>query len=111
MTDQAHIDRLQKDVEAVKTELSALASQIGDAMNKLTGTAQAKARKGYKQARANVDTLMSDAAQRGSAALDAAQDAANTLEETVEEAIIERPIAAVGLAIGLGFLIGVTWRR
>ena len=80
-------------------------------LNAFTGAARKQARRGYKQARANVDSVVSDVSERGNAALDAAQDAAATLEETLEEAIQERPLAAVGLAIGLGFLIGVTWRR
>jgi ElaB/YqjD/DUF883 family membrane-anchored ribosome-binding protein len=111
MTDQANLERLQKDFEAVKKDVSNLAQQLTESLNSLAGTAQTRARRGYNQARAQVDAAVSDAADRGSAALDMAQDAANSLEETIEDAITERPIAAVGLAIGLGFLIGVTWRR
>jgi ElaB/YqjD/DUF883 family membrane-anchored ribosome-binding protein len=111
MTEQASLDRLQKDFEAVRKDVSNLAQQLSESLNSLAGTAQVRAKRGYKQARAQVDTAISDATERGSAALDMAQDAANSLEETVEDAITERPIAAVGLALGLGFLIGVTWRR
>jgi predicted nucleic acid-binding Zn-ribbon protein len=92
MTDKATYDRLQKDVEAVKNDISALADQISDVIEAFKGDASRQARRTYKQARANVDSLMSDAGKRGSEALDAAQDYA-------------------GLAVGLGFLIGVTWRR
>lgn len=111
MTDKATYDRLQKDMDTVKNDISALADQLTEVLNNFTGTAQKEARKGFKQARANVDSLMSDASERGSAALGAAQDAAATLEESLEDAIHQKPLAAVGLAIGLGFLIGVTWRR
>lgn len=111
MTDKATYDRLQKDMEAVKSEISALTEQLSDALNAFTGSAQKQARKSYKQARAGVDSLVDDATKKGSAALEAAQDAAATLEDTIEDAIIQRPLATVGLAIGLGFLIGVTWRR
>ena len=42
--------------------------------------------------------MMSDAAEKGNAALSAAQDAAGTLEDTIEDAIVQRPLAAMGLA-------------
>lgn len=111
MTDKATYDRLQKDVDAVKNDISALADQISDVLEAFKGDARKQARRTYKQARANVDSVMSDVGKRGGEAIDAAQDYASTLEESLEDAITQRPLAAVGLAVGLGFLIGVTWRR
>jgi ElaB/YqjD/DUF883 family membrane-anchored ribosome-binding protein len=111
MTDNAIYEPLQKDVEAVKNAISALTNQVSDALNTFAGTAEKQARRGYKQARSNVDAAVSDFTKRGGAALDAAHEAANTLEESLEDAIQRRPLATVGLAIGLGFLIGATWRR
>ena len=104
-------ERLEKDVAAVKNDISALTDQISDAINSFAGTAQKQARRGYKQARANVDSAVDDMTERGGAMMDAAQDAAGSIEETLEEVITQRPLATVGLALGLGFLIGVTWRR
>ena len=49
MTDQENMDRLQKDVEAVKNDISKLAQQIADALNSLAGTAQTEARRGYRR--------------------------------------------------------------
>jgi ElaB/YqjD/DUF883 family membrane-anchored ribosome-binding protein len=103
--------RLEKDVAAVKNDIAALTDQITDALNSFAGTAQKQARRGYKQARANVDTAVDDLSERGGAMMDAAQDAASTIEETLEDVITQRPLATVGLALGLGFLIGATWRR
>lgn len=111
MTDKATYERLQKDVDAVKNDISALADQISDVLEAFKGDARKQAKRTYKQARANVDSVMSDVGKRGSDALDAAQEYAGTLEESLEDAITQRPLAAVGLAVGLGFLIGVTWRR
>ena len=111
LTDKATYERLLKDVDAVKNDISALTEQITEALNTFTGSAQKRARRGYRQARANVDSAIADLGKRGSEALDAAQDAAATLEDTLEDAIQQRPLADVGLALGLGFLIGVTWRR
>lgn len=111
MTDKATYERLQKDVDAVKNDISALADQISDVIEAFKGDARKQAKRAYRQARSEVDSVMSDVGKRGSEALDAAQHYAGTLEESLEDAITQRPLAAVGLAVGLGFLIGVTWRR
>ena len=111
MTDKATSERLKKDIDAVKNDISALADQISDVLEAFKGDARKQARRTYKQARSNVDSMMSDVSKHGGEALDAAQDYASTLEESLEDAITQRPLAAVGLAVGLGFLIGVTWRR
>jgi ElaB/YqjD/DUF883 family membrane-anchored ribosome-binding protein len=95
----------------VKNDIAALTDQITDAINTFAGAAQRQARRGYKQARANVDSALDDASERGGAMLDAAQDAAYSIEETLEDVITQRPLATVGIALGLGFLIGATWRR
>jgi ElaB/YqjD/DUF883 family membrane-anchored ribosome-binding protein len=111
LADKATYERLEKDVTTVKNDISALSEQITDALNSFAGTAQKQARRGYKQARAGVDSAVDDMSERGSAMMDAAQDAAMSIEETLEDVIATRPLATVGLALGLGFLIGVTWRR
>jgi ElaB/YqjD/DUF883 family membrane-anchored ribosome-binding protein len=111
LTDKATYERLQKDVEAVKNDISALTEQLSDALNAFTRSTQKQARRTYKQTRADVDTFVDDASKKGAAAFEAAQDAAATLQDTIEDAIVQRPLASIGLAIGLGFLIGVTWRR
>jgi len=109
--DKGLSDRFDKDLAAVKREISQLSERIAETLNAVSGEATKQARRGYRQARRNVDAALSDAQERGSAAMEAAQDAAASIEETLEDAIRDRPVAAVGLAIGLGFLIGVTWRR
>ena len=111
MTDKATYERLEKDVTAVKNDISTLTDQITDVLNSFSGAAKKQARRGYKQARANADSMMEDMSERGSAVMDAAQDAAYSIEETLEDVIQQRPLATVGLALGLGFLIGATWRR
>ena len=111
MTDKATYERLEKDVAAVKNDISALTDQITDALNSFAGTAGKQARRGYKQARANAESAMDDMSERGSAMMDAAQDTAMSIEESLEDIITQRPLATVGIALGVGFLIGATWRR
>lgn len=86
-------ERLEKDVAAVKNDITALAEQITDALNSFAGAARKQARRGYRQARANVDTAVDDISERGSAAMGAAQDAAISIEETLENVITQRPLA------------------
>ncbi len=106
----------------MKNDISALTDQITDVLNTFAGSASKQARRGYKEARANVDSAYDDLSergrstyddlsQRGSAMMDSAYDAASSLEETLEDTITQRPLATVGLALGIGFLIGAAWRR
>ena len=111
LADKATYERLEKEVAAVKDDISALTDQITDALNTFAGGAKKQARRGYKQARANVDSAVEDISERGSAVVGAAQDTVSSIEETLEDVIQQRPLATVGLALGLGFLIGLTWRR
>ncbi len=110
-TDKASRERLEKDVLAVKSDIAALTDQITDALNTFANSASKQARRGYRQARDNMDSALDDVSERGSAMMGAAQDAAGSLEETLEDAITRRPLATVGLALGIGFLIGAAWRR
>ena len=111
LTDKANYERLQKDVSAVKNDIAALTDQITDALNAFAGQASKQAKRGYRQARDNMDSTFDDMSDRGSAMMSAAQDAAGSIEESLEDVITQRPLATVGLALGLGFLIGAMWRR
>ncbi len=99
------------DLSAVKVDIARLSQQIADVVSTLGSLAKGQARRGVRQARANVDTLVSEASDRAEAVADAAQGAASSIEDTLSDAILDRPIASLALALGLGFLIGVTWRR
>ena len=111
LTDKTNYERLEKDVTAVKNDIAALTDQITDALNAFAGQAGKQARRGYRQARDNMDSTMDDMSERGSAMMGAAQDAASSIEESLEDVITQRPLATVGLALGVGFLIGAIWRR
>ena len=110
-TDKATRERLEKDVAAVKSDIAALTDQITDALNTFANSSRKQARRGYRQARENVDSAIDDMSERGGAMFDAAQEAYGSIEETLEDAITQRPLATVGLALGIGFLIGAAWRR
>ena len=107
---KAALKRVEKDVTALKNDIVDLSRQIA-ALNTLTGPAQKQAKRGYKNARANVDSMVSDASERVGIGAEAAYDAATSVGNTLESAIQERPLATLAIVLGLGFLIGVTWRR
>ena len=110
-TEKATRERLEKDVLAVKNDIAALTDQITDALNTFARSAGKQARRGYHQARENMDSTLDDVSDRGSAMMGAAQEAASSFEETLEDAITQRPLATVALALGIGFLVGAAWRR
>jgi len=110
-TDKATAERLEKDVAAVKSDIAALTDQITDALNTFANATGKQARRGYKQARDNMDSTLDDFSERSSAMMDAAHNAYGSIEETLEDAITQRPLATVGVALGIGFLIGIAWRR
>jgi ElaB/YqjD/DUF883 family membrane-anchored ribosome-binding protein len=103
--------RLEKDLTAVKNGVAHLSQQISEAMNALGAVAQGQARRGLRYARANVDSVMSDASDQAGTVANAAQDAASSVGDTLAEVIQERPVATLAFAFGLGCLIGVTSRR
>jgi ElaB/YqjD/DUF883 family membrane-anchored ribosome-binding protein len=109
--DKADYERLQKDMAAVKDDIASLSQQIAEAVNSLASLAQKQAKRGFKNARANVDAVVNDASERAGVVAGAAQEAATTIADTLEEAIQDRPLPTIAIALGLGFLIGVTWRR
>lgn len=106
----------------MKKDIAALTEQLTDVLNNFAGTASKQANnfadtatkqanRGYKQARSNAESMMSDWSDRGSAIADSAMDAASSLEESLEDVIHDRPLLTLGVAVGLGFLIGASWRR
>ena len=103
--------RLERDLTAVKNDIAHLSQQISEAVNALGAVAQGQARRGLRNARANVDSVMSGASDRASTVVTAAQDAASSVGDTLADVIQERPVATLAFALGIGFLIGVTWRR
>src|SRR5271170_6963009 len=83
---KASLKRVEKDVTALKNDIVDLSRQIA-ALNTLAGLAQKQAKRGYKNARANVDSMVSDASERVGIGAEAAHDAAASVGNTLESAI------------------------
>jgi ElaB/YqjD/DUF883 family membrane-anchored ribosome-binding protein len=103
--------RLEKEMTAMKTTIGNLSQQVADATSSVGDVARTQARRGLRRARANIDSIVSDASDRARAVASAAETQAASIGDTLAEVIEERPLSTVAIALGLGFLIGVTWRR
>jgi ElaB/YqjD/DUF883 family membrane-anchored ribosome-binding protein len=103
--------RLEKEMQAMKNAIGDLSNQISDAAGDISATAQDQVARGYKHARSNVDSIVSDASDRAGAVASIAQAQALSIGEALEDVIRERPLSTAAVALGLGFLIGVAWRR
>lgn len=103
--------RLEKDLTAVKNDVAHLSQQFSEAVNAVGAEAQRRARRGLRNARANVASLMTGAADRADAVANAAHDAASSVDETLASAIQEQPVATRGFGFGTGSRSTADWER
>ncbi len=97
-------DHLQKDLHALKQDVSRLAQQ-------LTQLAAAKGADAMHTARANLDGVLSEASTKGKEAADAMREVKDNFANAVEELIEKRPYTTLAAVLALGFVFGATWRR
>jgi ElaB/YqjD/DUF883 family membrane-anchored ribosome-binding protein len=92
------------------------------AANVLKGDLASKGAAAYREVKANVESVIADAGEKGQQALNYAeqkgQDAMDNVREVgdtftvaIEKSVTKRPYTTLALAVGLGFLFGATWRR
>src|SRR5579863_4820327 len=103
--------RVCKRKTVMKSVIGGRSQQVADAASEVGEVAREQIRRGVKHARDNVDSVVSDAADRAGAVAGAAQFQASALSDTLEDVIRDRPLSSVALALGLGILIGMAWRR
>ena len=101
----------EKEMMATKNEVARLSAQIAAAVTTLGEIAKTQAKRGSREARLNVDTLVSAATDRAGVVADAAHEAAGSIEDALAGVIQDRPFAMVTVALGVGFLLGAVWRR
>jgi len=93
----ATVERLQKDVKAMRDDVTKLSQQVVDLL-------AARGSAAYRRAKTKFD------AQTGEAK-EAVRDVRDTFMDAIEQSVQERPLATLAMALGVGFIIGVTWRR
>ena len=69
----------------------------------------------FREAKANVESMISDAGdyagKKGKEALDNMRGVGDTLAIAVEKSVTTRPYTTLALALAAGFVFGATWRR
>jgi ElaB/YqjD/DUF883 family membrane-anchored ribosome-binding protein len=95
----------------MKSDIGGLSDQIADAASDIGSVAQEQAKRGIKNARANMGSMASDASDRLGVGANTAQSQGLSIAESLEDAIRERPLPALALVLGFGFLVGMIWRR
>ena len=100
--------RLDKEMRAAKNVMGSLSQQIADAASDLGAVARTQAKRGLRNARANVDAVAADASDRVAWPLRACQRP--SIGDPCRRSL-SNASCRLALALGLGYLIGVTWRR
>jgi ElaB/YqjD/DUF883 family membrane-anchored ribosome-binding protein len=76
----------------------------------------------FRDVKANVESVIADAGdkgkqalnyagQKGHEAMDNVREVGDTLAGAIEKSVTKRPYATLALAVGLGFMFGAAWRR
>ena len=95
---------IQSDLQTLRDDFGRLAEQVGDILADKGSAA-------WQRARSGVDSVMSDAQERGRDAVGAMRDVSDNFVDAIDESIKNRPYATLAIVAGLGFLFGAAWRR
>lgn len=102
--DAPALSDLQHDIQALKDDLSRLATQIAEVVT-------ARGASAWDRAKTSLDETVEEASAKGKEMADATREVTDTAIDTIEEAIRERPLTTLALTLGIGFIIGAAWRR
>src|SRR5437660_10591655 len=102
---------IEKQLETLREDISQLTEQVADLIGQAKDDAMAQVKGQARRAKAQADSMLSDAKETGREAVDAFRDVADTLGHAVEDSIKRRPYATLAMVAGIGFLIGAAWRR
>jgi hypothetical protein len=103
--------RLEKDLTAVKNDVAHLSQQISESLNAIGAVAHRRARRGLRNARANVASLMTGGSDRAGAVANTAHHAASSVGDTLAGVIQEPPVATRGFGFGTGSRSTADWER
>jgi len=99
---------IQADLEALRDDVTRLASQIADIFADKGAAAWGRTAANLKS---NVEDVMSDVGAKGQEAVDAVREVGDNMIGAIDESLKTRPYTTLALAVGIGFLLGATWRR
>src|SRR5213079_2530581 len=88
---------IQADLQALRDDVTRLASQITDIF-------AAKGNAACVRAKSNVEGVVSDVSAK-------VQEVSDRMVDAIDESLRTRPYTTLAIALGLGFLFGAMWRR
>jgi ElaB/YqjD/DUF883 family membrane-anchored ribosome-binding protein len=95
---------IQSDLQALRDDFARLADQISAIIGQ-KGTAA------WQRARSSVDSVMSDAQDKGRDTVDAMRDLSGDVVGAIGDSIKQRPYTTLAIVAAIGFLFGATWKR
>jgi ElaB/YqjD/DUF883 family membrane-anchored ribosome-binding protein len=95
---------IESDVSILQKDMAKLMSQFADIL-------AAKGDDAWRNARSNIDGVVTDAQAKGSEAIGAVRDVSDNLVNALDQSLKRNPYTTLALAIGLGVLFGATWRK
>jgi len=97
-------DDIQDDLQALRDDVTNLGRQIADILAHSGNRA-------FKRAKSSLDSVVSDAGERGREAVDTVRDMSDDLVGAIDDSLERRPYTTLAIAVGVGFLFGAMWRR
>ena len=91
-------------MQSLRDDFGRLAEQVGDILADKGSAA-------LRRAKGSIDSVVSDAQDKGREAIDAVHDVSDNFVDAIDESIKSRPYVTLAIVAGLGFLFGATWRR
>jgi ElaB/YqjD/DUF883 family membrane-anchored ribosome-binding protein len=95
---------IQDDLAALRDDVARLTRQIANIVAARGGAT-------WRQARSNVEGVISEAQDKGKEAVDAVREVGDNMIDALDESLKKRPYTTLALALGIGFLFGATWKR
>ena len=95
---------IQADLQALRDDVTRLASQITDIF-------AAKGNAAWARAKSNVEGVVSVVSTKGQEAVEAVQEVGDRMADAIDESLRTRPYTTLAVALGIGFLFGAMWRR
>jgi len=102
---------IEKQLETIRDDVSELTGQVADLIAQAKDDAMAQVKGQARRAKAQADSMLSDAKETGRDAVDAFREVADTFGDALEDSLKRRPYATLAMAAGIGFLFGAAWRR
>jgi len=102
---------VEKQLETLREDIAERTKQVADLSTQAKDDAMAQVKGQARRAKAQADSMLSDAKATGREAVDAFRDVADTFGDAIDDSLKRRPYATLAMVAGIGFLFGAAWRR